>query len=163
MADQTIEIPAAAPPPASAADPSSASPAWERLEDQLRWYERNSAHCRRAFHWLKVIQIVVAAAIPVIAALEAPVAVAGVLGASVVVLEGLQQLFQYQQNWTAYRATAEALKHERLLYLSRVGPYCPGADRDAALAEHVEARVSTEHAAWVKDRRENPQRPMVEA
>lgn len=128
------------------------SPIWERLEDQLCWYDSNSSWCKRAFHGLKVVQIVIAAAIPVIAALGGSVALAGSLGAAIVVLEGLQQLFQYQQNWTGYRATAEALKHEKFLYLSGAGPYRDAADRDAVLAERVEARVSTEHAAWVNER-----------
>ncbi len=123
------------------------SDAWTRLEDQLGWYEHASAHCKRWFHTLKVLQLLIAAAIPVCATLGASVEAAGTLGAVIVVLEGLQQLFQYQQNWTGYRATAEALKHEKFLYLSHAGPYRTGADRDALLAERVEARVSTEHAA----------------
>jgi hypothetical protein len=139
-----------------------ASPAWERLEDQLRWYDRNSARCKRAFHRLKVAQIVIAAAIPVAAALGASAAVAGSLGATIVVLEGLQQLFQYQQNWTGYRSTAESLKHEKFLFLSHAGPYRDGADREATLAERVEARVSTEHAAWVDEQRETARRPGVQ-
>ena len=138
-----------------AAGDARSSPAWERLEDQLAWYERNSARCKRWFHRLKVLQIVIAACIPVAAALGASAAVAGVLGAVIVVVEGLQQLFQYQQNWTGYRATAESLKHEKYLYLSRAGPYRDAADPDALLAEHVEARVSTEHAAWVDEQRES--------
>ena len=143
-------------PRASASEAAPpASPAWQRLEDQLGWYERNSARCKRWFHRLKVLQIVVAACIPVTAALGASAAVAGVLGAVIVVVEGLQQLFQYQQNWTSYRATAESLKHEKYLYLSRAGAYRDAADPDALLAERVEARVSTEHTAWVNEQRES--------
>ncbi|MEA2151392.1 MAG: hypothetical protein QOD69_3222 [Solirubrobacteraceae bacterium] len=150
----------ALPSPAPDAAPAP-SPAWERLEDQLGWYDRNSARCKRGFHSLKVAQIVVAASIPVIAALGAATAVAGVLGAVIVVLEGLQQLFQYQQNWTSYRATAESLKHEKYLYRAGAGPYGAGVDRDAVLAERVEARVSTEHTAWVNEQAEGDRRPGV--
>jgi uncharacterized protein DUF4231 len=75
--------------------------------------------------------------------------VTGSLGALIVVLEGLQQLFQFQQNWTGYRATAEALKHEKYLYLARAGPYADVAGVDALLAERVEAVVGREHAAWL--------------
>jgi hypothetical protein len=149
-------------PPSPAPDAASPpSPAWERLEDQLGWYDRNSARCKRGFHSLKVAQIVVAAAIPVIAALGATTAVAGVLGAVIVVLEGLQQLFQYQQNWTSYRATAESLKHEKYLYRSGAGPYGPGVDRDIVLAERVEARVSTEHTAWVSEQGDSARSPGI--
>lgn len=153
MPDVLTEL---APAPTLPTPASPGSPAWERLEDQLRWYERNSAHCKRAFHRLKVAQLVAAAVIPVSAALGAPAAVGGSLGAAIVVVEGLQQLFQYQQNWTGYRATAESLKHEKHLYLCDAGPYA-GRDRERVLAERVEARVSTEHAAWVNEQHESRQ------
>jgi Protein of unknown function (DUF4231) len=41
----------------------------------------------------------------------------------VVVLEGMQQLFQWQTNWVLYRSMAEALNHEKFLFLSSAGPY----------------------------------------
>jgi Protein of unknown function (DUF4231) len=120
----------------------------ERLEDQLAWYDAKAGHHRRWYQWLKVAQIVVAAAIPAVAAAGASVGVAGGLGALVVVLEGLQQLFQFQQNWIGYRGTAEALKHEKFLYLAGAGPYAGSDSPDRLLAERVEGLVSQEHAAW---------------
>ena len=63
-------------------------------------------------------------------------------------LEGFQQLFQFQQNWLGYRATAEALKHEKFLYLMRAGPYRDAPAPDAVLAERVEGLVSQEHSSW---------------
>lgn len=130
--------------------PKPEGAAWERLLDQLRWYERESAKAKRWFHRLKVVQILVAAAIPAAVALGADAAVAGVLGAVVVVLEGLQALFQFQQNWMTYRATAEALKHEQFLYLAGSGPYLDVARPAALLAERVEGLVSQEHATWTQ-------------
>ena len=79
------------------------SPAQARLEDQIAWYDAKSRHNQRWFKLLKVWQIVVAAAIPVAAAAEAPVWLMGGGGALIVVLEGFQQLQQYQQNWTTAR------------------------------------------------------------
>jgi hypothetical protein len=69
----------------------------------------------------------------------------------VVVLEGVQQLFQWQTNWVLYRSTAEALKHEKFLFLSCAGPYAT-ADRLRVLAERVEGLVSQEHAKWTQGR-----------
>jgi hypothetical protein len=120
----------------------------DRLEDQLAWYEAKSLHHKRWFQSLKVGQIVVAAGIPAVAAAGASAGVAGALGAVVVVMEGLQQLFQFQQNWIAYRGTAEALKREKFLYLASAGPYSGRDGRDRLLAERVEGLVSQEHAAW---------------
>lgn len=125
----------------------------DRLEDQLAWYEAKSKHHKRWYQWLKVGQIVTAAAIPAVAAAGASAGFAGALGAVVVVMEGLQQLFQFQQNWIAYRGTAEALKHEKFLYLASAGPYAGPNGRDRVLAERVEGLVSQEHATWAEVQR----------
>jgi hypothetical protein len=130
------------------------SPAQARLEDQIAWYDAKSGHNQRWFKLLKVCQIVVAAAIPVAAAAGAPAWLMGGGGALIVVLEGLQQLQQYQQNWTTYRSTCERLKHEKHLFAARAGPYAAVPRPDAVLAERVEGLVSQEHAAWVSHREE---------
>ena len=78
--------------------------------DQIRWYDSHSLHNQHWFKALKLVQILVAAAIPVAAGLEAPMWLVGRAGALIVALEGVQQLQQYQQNWTTYRSTAEQLK-----------------------------------------------------
>jgi hypothetical protein len=41
------------------------------------------------------------------------------LAAVIVVSEGAQHLYQLQEHWISHRSTAEALKHERYLYLKR--------------------------------------------
>jgi hypothetical protein len=126
-------------------------PAWARLEDQLEWYGRKSGAAQRAFKWVKVAQLVIGAAVPVAAGAEWPKEVTAALGAAVVVLEALQQLYQWQTNWVLYRSTAEALKHEKYLFLSSAGPYATG-DRLRVLAERVEGLVSQEHAKWTQGR-----------
>jgi hypothetical protein len=128
-------------------DPST-SPAWARLQDQITWYDKKSALNQSRFKLLKICQIVTAAAIPVAAGVSAPAWLVGGAGALIVVLEGLQQLEQYQQNWTSYRSTCERLKHEQFLFLSGAGPYADVPDPEAVLAERVESLVSQEHAAW---------------
>jgi hypothetical protein len=130
------------------------SPAWTRVKDQIAWYDAKSQHAQRWFKGLKICQIVTAAAIPVAAAISAPLWLAGAGGALIVVLEGLQQLQQYQQNWTTYRATCERLKHEQFLFMAHAGPYGTAPNPEALLAERVESLVSQEHAAWVSQQEE---------
>jgi Protein of unknown function (DUF4231) len=122
----------------------------KRLEEQLGWYERQSERSKRAFQALKVAQIVVAAAIPAVAAAGASAGFAGALGAVVVVLEGIQQLFQFQQNWIAYRGTAEALRRERYLYEAGAAHYADAAQPDRVLAERLDVILSHEHANWAE-------------
>ena len=135
-------------------DQPALSPAQTRLEDQIVWYDVKSRKNQLWFKALKTCQIVVAAAIPVAAAASAPVWLMGAGGAVIVILEGLQQLQQYQQNWTAYRSTCERLKHEKFLFLSSAGPYAGAPNPESLLAERVEGLVSQEHAAWVSHREE---------
>lgn len=130
------------------------SPAWARLQEQIAWYDGKSQDCQQRFKLLKILQIVTAAAIPVAVAVSAEDWLVAGAGALIVVLEGLQQLEQYQQNWTTYRSTCEQLKHEQFLYLAGAGPYRDAADPDLLLAERIESTVSQEHAAWVSNREE---------
>ena len=118
-----------------------------RLDDQIHWYDAKAGQNQWRYKWLKVLEIAVAAALPVVAALHSPVWVTGGLAAVVVVLEGVQHIYQFQENWITYRSTAEALRNERYLYLARAGPYA-GEDRDRVLAERVEALLAQEHTKW---------------
>lgn len=133
---------------------SGESPAQARVGDQIAWYDSKSQFNQRWFKGLKICQIVTAAAIPVAAGASAPAWLVGGAGALIVVLEGLQQLQQYQQNWTNYRATCERLKHEQFLFLARAGPYADVPNPETLLAERVESLVSQEHAAWASQREE---------
>lgn len=128
-------------------------PTWERLEDQLRWYDTKSIACQRAYRRVKLAQLVVSATVPVLAlAVRGNGLATAVAAAVVVVLEGAQQLYQWQTNWVQYRSTAEALKHERYLYQAKAGPYT-GANRHLVLAEKIEGLVSQEHARWTETSR----------
>ena len=145
MSEVNASSPAAVPVP----DPES-DPIFGRLEDQIDWYNRKSRSARRAFKRIKVVEILAAAAIPFLAALSFPhdkLVTAG-LGVLITVLEGMLHLNQYQQNWSNYRSTCEALKHEKFVYLAKAGPYTNVPDPYAMLAERVESTVSQEHAQW---------------
>jgi Protein of unknown function (DUF4231) len=128
------------------------SPARARLEDQIAWYDRKSQENQRWFKALKICQIVTAAAIPVAAGVGATAWLVGGGGALIVVLEGILQLQQYQQNWTTYRSTCERLRHEKFLFLAHAGSYATVSNPEPLLAERVEGLVSQEHAAWVSHR-----------
>ena len=130
-------------------DPKT-DPIFDRLESQIDWYDRKSRGSRRMFKRIKIIEILSAAAIPFLAALSFPydkLVTAG-LGVLITVLEGLLHLNQYQQNWTTYRSTCEALKHQKYVYLASAGPYANAAAAHALLAERIESTVSQEHAQW---------------
>ena len=136
----------------STALPSS-DPVMARLDEQLNWYDVKSQKNKRTFKWIKIVEIVSAACIPLMAALE-PVMlyttyITAGLGVLITVLEGLLHLNQYQRTWINYRATAEALKSEKVIFQGQAGPYATAANPRALLAERVEALLAKEHDVWV--------------
>jgi hypothetical protein len=81
------------------------------------------------------------------------------LGVLIVVVEGFQQLNQYHQNWTTYRSTCEALKHEKYLWIATAGPYAAAENSHALLAERIEAIIAQEHTKWVSTRDQAVKKP----
>jgi hypothetical protein len=134
-------------------DANPKNPTLERLEDQIGWYDKKSASNQRWFKGLKIIELIAAALIPLLAGISASipyyVIITGGLGALIVVLESLQGLYQFQSNWISYRSTCEGLRHEKYLWLAKAGPYVDRKDPDRLLAERIESLISTEHAKWV--------------
>jgi Protein of unknown function (DUF4231) len=79
---------------------SSARPPilWQGLNAQFRWYERAATRNRVSYQALKVVAMVFGAAVAALAAADAPADITAGLAASVVVLEGVQQVFQFHPN-----------------------------------------------------------------
>jgi hypothetical protein len=122
-----------------------------RLEDQIRWYDAKSRSCQIKFKLLKGLEIFSAVAITLAGSSEMKGHITAYLGALVLVVEAIEHLNQYQQNWISYRSTCEALKHEKYLFLAVAGPYSTAAEPIKLLAERVEALISREHAKWVSE------------
>jgi hypothetical protein len=136
----------------------ASDPIMDRLDDQIAWYDKKSSTSQRNYKRIKLTEIIAAALIPFLAALRVSdtdpqtrfavgVLTAG-LGVLITILEGVLQLNQYQQIWITYRATAEAMKHEKFIYLARGGAYGTASDPHALLAERVEALGSQENSKW---------------
>lgn len=124
------------------------NPAFERLEDQLVWYDTKSMENQKWYKRLMLAEIIAAAIIPFAAGFEGLSIITGILGVLIVVFIGIQSLNQYHANWISYRSTAEKLKHEKYLWLSKAGPYKDAKNPEVTLAERVESLVSKEHAKW---------------
>jgi Protein of unknown function (DUF4231) len=123
-----------------------------RLDDQARWYGRRSKRAQRLYKWIKAIEIIAAALIPFITGrtFNHKDVVVGGLGVLITILEGILQVNQYQRIWTTYRATSEALTHEKFLFLALAGPYgVAGVNPPVLLAERIEGIMSQENTKWV--------------
>ena len=58
-------------------------------------------------------------------------------------------LFQYQELWTGYRTTCEALKQEKYLFLTRTEPY-DEIEPFPLFVQRIENLISTEHSNWIQ-------------
>jgi len=99
------------------------------------------------------------AAVTVLAATRASSALTAALAASVVVLEGVQQLFQFQSNWITYRRTAETMRQQAFMYVAQVGLYADKETRRERLAEFMSEITTTENAGWTSTMRSAPNTP----
>jgi hypothetical protein len=134
-------------------------PLWDRLQGQIAWYDRKAKYNQRAYKISKIAIIALAILIPVIAeygflpGFEDPRALlVGAAAGLIVLLEGLQVLNKWQENWILYRATCEGLRNEQHLYAEKAGPYA-GLKPDVAqrlLAERTSNLVMAEHGKWAK-------------
>ena len=129
-----------------------------RTEDQINWYDAKSIKLQKTYKRIKVVEIVAAALIPFLSALHLsgtsshlPITIGTItalLGVLITILEGVLQLNQYQQTWVTYRATCEALKHEKFTYIAGAGVYASAANAHALLAERAETIGSQENTKW---------------
>jgi hypothetical protein len=121
----------------------------DRAEYQIRWYSSHADRNRIWYTSIKLLQVVAGALVPFGAGIESiPWPVTGSLGGAIVVLEGVQQLFRFHDNWVRYRATTEAMTREKYLYGAHAGGYATAADPRALLAERIEALTAQEASAW---------------
>jgi hypothetical protein len=119
------------------------------LDEKIRYYDREARRHSLAYHVTKAMTIIVAAVIPFVAGRPDMAVVTGLLGVVIVILQGLQQLFNVHENWIRYRSTCEALRNERFLYGAKAGLYAGGAaEAERRLAEQVGAIVRQEYSRW---------------
>ena len=134
-----------------------------RVDRQIHWYERHATTARIWYCGIKVAQIVLAAAVPVAAGLDLPKLITGSLGGLIVVLEGIQQLYRFHDNWVRYRWTAAAMEREKALWTARAGDYSDADRPDALLALRIEDLSSREATQWVALQSQSDGRPAPDA
>lgn len=123
----------------------------QRVDDQIAWYSNKSKRAQRFYKILRVLEICVAASIPVLSGFSERIsnatliiALAGVL---LTIVAGLLSLFRYQEIWVSYRATSESLLREKFLFLTRTAPYDVPSPLPL-LVERAEAMMSQENKTW---------------
>jgi hypothetical protein len=123
-------------------------PVLQTLNDQIAWYDREAGRAQQWYRVIKVAELALATSVPPLAALGADTAIVTVVSSVVVLLVGLQHLFQFHANWISYRSTCEALRQEQFLFVAKAGPYAAAADARLLLAERFQSLVANENTSW---------------
>ena len=124
-----------------------------------RLVDRKAKANQRAYKVSKISIIVLAILIPVFAEYgfipgfgDSRGFLVGAAAGVIVLLEGLQVLNKWQENWILYRATCEGLRNEQHLFAEKAGPYA-GLKPETAhrlLAERTSSLVMAEHGKWAQ-------------
>lgn len=122
------------------------SPAWIRLEAQIKWHQDKSRKSRKKHKMMQFFQVTMAISIPAIVHIDLTITkwIISLFGALIAILESMQYMNQYEVIWISHREIAERLKREKFLFLSAAGHYqsSPETDMLKHLAERVEEIVS---------------------
>ena len=123
-----------------------------RVDNQINWMESKSRSNQQRYKILKIVEIVSAALIPFLIGFHNvhnifPI-LTGLLGVLIVLLNGIQQLYKYQEKWIIYRTTIEALSREKMLFVNRAAIY---TDENAfqRFVENIEALLANENKVWL--------------
>jgi hypothetical protein len=123
----------------------------QRLQSQIDWYSGRAKRNQQGYRWLRVLEVVLASSIPFFTSLLKEISWMGIvislMSVSIAILSGLLALYKFQENWIEYRGTAESLKHEKFMFLTRSGPYSV-EQPFPVLVERVEAILGKEGASW---------------
>lgn len=125
----------------------------DRLENQITWYDTKSLYNQRRYKRLRLMEIIAAALIPFLSGMSGKLCysewIIGGLGVIIAVSAAAGALYKYHENWIQYRTTAEQLKHEKFIYLTRTGLYAH-ENRFITLVERIESLISKENSNWAQ-------------
>lgn len=122
-----------------------------RLDSQIHWYSQKSQSAQRWFKRCKMAEILLSASIPMITLLFWPCLdskyIVSAIGSILTILSACHGLYQWQEHWIEYRHTAETLKREKFLYLTRSGIY-KTEDAFSILVYRCEQIIGKENTIW---------------
>ena len=137
----------------------------QRVEDQLDWYSQKSAKNKRWYYRLQFIMLLSAVAIPATSLSSGDMKVrfvVALLGVVAALAAGLLSMYQFKDQWLDYRSTAESLKFEKYLFLTRSVPY-DSATAFSLFVQRVETIIISENRSWQQKSFNLPKEPTDES
>lgn len=134
----------------------------DRVDDQIAWYGKKSNINKKYHLWSNGMIITFSALIPFFTGMIGgdcngnadgtngmwlPFTIAG-LGVFTAVSTGISALLKFQEKWTTYRLTAEALQREKILFQTGTSPYDKSATSFKIFVLNMENLMSSENNQW---------------
>lgn len=130
----------------------------ERLDPLISRYESKSKIYQTSYKFCKVSELVISAAIPIVSLSDETIPyakyIAAILGAILVIITGLYNLYGFHSNWVEYRDICEKLKKEKFLFLSGAEMYKDADDPLSIFVSRVEAFKENENDSWMMSQKE---------
>ncbi len=141
------------PPMTAASSPNPSADLLGWIDAQIRRCHRKASQARFFALALKAIQIGLAGSLPILALADPRAsrpAINGIIGACIVIIEGFQHSFRFEQFWVSYRRSGNELEAERRLHEIQAGPYENIIGSDALLAVRATELVQQRVERWEK-------------
>ncbi len=105
----------------------------ERSGNQKQWYSKNATKNKQIAQAIGILIIffgAIVGIVPLLFAAPATEITTAILGASIVVLKGIERIWLPDEKWQNYRKASEALKREKECYIEGIHPYNRDMDED---------------------------------
>src|SRR5262249_6498787 len=120
-------------------------------DGSYQWYKDHAIRSRRLYKTTETLQLIVASAIPLAAAISPHNAIApAALGATVAALTGTRGIFHWQEDYLRFSQAREAVEADRRRYNTSAAPYADPTTRDQNLAGAVTRIEQDEMSGWFK-------------
>tara|TARA_B110000908_G_scaffold159239_1_gene201201 strand:+ start:803 stop:1231 length:429 start_codon:yes stop_codon:yes gene_type:complete len=124
-----------------------------RVDDQIAWYNKKSSINKKYHLRLKALIIIFSSLIPFATgynSIDRPWVdyIIATLGVLIAVFTGLTTLYKFQDKWSNYRMTGEALLHEKYLFQTNSGSYASHKEPFKLFVFRIENIINTEIASW---------------
>ena len=106
-----------------------------RLDDQINWLSKRSGFNQMMYKRLILLEIILSVSIPFLTSFidgeffgepsdnTTIKILIGFFGLGIALIAGIMNIYKFQENWVNYRATAETLKQEKFMFITKSGKY----------------------------------------
>ena len=124
-----------------------------RVDDQIAWYNKKSSINKKYYLRLKSLTIIFSILIPFATGYNSEDKlwvdyIIGTLGILIAIFTGLSTLHKFQDKWSNYRMTGEALIHEKYLFQTNSGSYSNHKEPFKLFVFKIENIINKEVISW---------------